>query len=213
VARRVFEGWELAAVTRIQSGSPAFLRSSRQTFNASGGTGTGQSTTADAGVVLHGLTTSQLQDLMSIRKDPSGVVYYLPPDLLQNTYAAFEINGQSLSNLDPNKPYIGPPTTPGQMGQRIYLYGPWQQFWNLGVVKKTKIGEKKDIEFRASFQNAFNNANLLLAGAGNDVNTLNVAATGTPAFGQTRSAYRDFTVSGTNDPGGRAIEFTLRFNF
>ena len=213
VERRIFEGWELAAVTRIQSGSPAFLRSARQTFNASGGTGTGQSSTADAGVVLHGLTSSQLQNLMSIRKDPSGVVYYLPPDLLQNTYAAFEINGQSLSNLDPNKPYIGPPTTPGQLGQRVYLYGPWQQYWNLGVVKKTKIGEKKDIEFRASFQNAFNNANFLLGSAGNDVNTLSVAATGNPPFGQTRNAYKDFTVSGTNDPGGRVIEFTLRVNF
>jgi hypothetical protein len=45
------------------------------------------------------------------------------------------------------------------------------------------------------------------------VNTLSVAATGNPPFGQTRNAYKDFTVSGTNDPGGRVIEFTLRVNF
>ena len=32
-------------------------------------------------------------------------------------------------------------------------------------------------------------------------------------FGETRAAYRDPTVSGTNDPGGRLIEFQLRFNF
>ncbi len=209
VVKRAIEGWELTAVTRVQSGSPAYLRSTRQTFNSA----SAQSSSGDAGVVLHGLTASQLQDLVAIRKDPSGSVYYLPPDLLRNTYAAFEINGQSLSSLDRNAPYIGPPETPGQLGNRIYLYGPWQQYWNLGVVKKTKIGESSNIEFRASFQNAFNNANFLLGGAGNDVNTLSVAATGTPPFGQTRSAYRDFTVSGTNDPGGRIIEFTLRINF
>ena len=106
-----------------------------------------------------------------------------------------------------------PPTTPGQFGQRIYLYGPWQQYWNFSVVKKTSLGERRNLELRAAFLNIGNNANFLLAGAGNDVNTLNLSTTTAPTFGQTRSAYRDFTVSGTNDPGGRVIEFTLRVNF
>ena len=209
IVRKALEGWEIAGVARIQSGSPAYLRSGRQTFNAA----SGQSNSADAGVVLHNLTASQLQSMVSIRKDPSGTVYYLPQSLLNNTYAAFEINGKSLADLDPSAPYIGPPTTPGVLGERIYLYGPWQQLWNLSAVKKTKIGEKKDIELRAQFLNAFNAANFLLGGAGNDVNTLNVGTTASPAFGQTLSAYRDFNVSGTNDPGGRVIEFALRFNF
>lgn len=33
------------------------------------------------------------------------------------------------------------------------------------------------------------------------------------AFGQITDAYRDITVSGTNDPGGRVIEFVLRVVF
>jgi hypothetical protein len=41
------------------------------------------------------------------------------------------------------------------------------------------------------------------------VNTAGVGAT----FGQTASAYRDITVSGSSDPGGRIIEFLLRFRF
>ncbi|MGH9767271.1 MAG: hypothetical protein ACREAB_07535 [Blastocatellia bacterium] len=43
-----------------------------------------------------------------------------------------------------------------------------------------------------------------------DVQTISTVGA---AFGQTRNAFRDFTVSGTNDPGGRLIEFQLRLNF
>jgi hypothetical protein len=52
--------------------------------------------------------------------------------------------------------------------------------------------------------------NFLLGGAGNDVNSLSLASA---TFGQTLSAYRDFSVSGSNDPGGRIIDFMLRLSF
>ena len=45
--------------------------------------------------------------------------------------------------------------------------------------------------------------------AGNVVNTEGPGA----RYGEIRTAYRDITVSGTNDPGGRLVEFVLRFNF
>ena len=48
-----------------------------------------------------------------------------------------------------------------------------------------------------------------MGSAGNEVNTQGVNA----AFGQITDAYRDLTVSGSNDPGGRVIEFVLRFKF
>ena len=48
-----------------------------------------------------------------------GVVYYLPQSLIDNTNAAFEVNGKTLANLDRNAPYIGPADQPGQLGQRI----------------------------------------------------------------------------------------------
>jgi hypothetical protein len=57
--------------------------------------------------------------------------------------------------------------------------------------------------------NAVNSVNFLLGAAGNEVNTAGVGAT----FGQTTSAYRDITVSGSSDPGGRIIEFLVRFRF
>lgn len=210
LVRKLSEGWQLAGVTRVQSGSPFYLRSGRQTFNSA----SGQSASADAGVVLYNIDRRQLQNLMKIRKVPvagtqSTIVYYLPQDIIDNTLAAFELGGRSLSQLDTSKPYIGPPTTAGQLGQRIFLYGPWQQHWDLSVLKKTRIGEGKDIELRAQFLNAFNASNILVGASANEVNTTLMSA----SFGQTRNAYRDFTVSGTNNPGGRLIEFVLRVNF
>ena len=100
-------------------------------------------------------------------------------------------------------------TSAGQFGQRVFLYGPWQQRWDLSVVKRTRITEGTNFELRASFLNAFNQTNFLLGAAGNDVNTLLFGS----GFGQPRSAQRDITVSGANDRGGRLVEFQLRFNF
>jgi hypothetical protein len=151
--------------------------------------------------------------MVAIRKTTGsngvGQVFYLPQDVINNSLAAWEVGGFTLANLDPSKPYIGPQFTPGQLGYRIFLYGPWQQRWDLSVLKRTNIGEKRSLELRAQFLNAFNMTNFLLGAAGNDVNSGGITAN----FGQTTNAYRDFTVSGSNDPGGRLIEFMLRFRF
>jgi hypothetical protein len=207
IVRKALEGWQLASVTRLQSGSPIRLTSGRLTMNQN-----------DSGVILHNLTVSQLQDMMKIRKvtlaatansGPIGAVYYLPQTLLDNTNAAFEVNGKTLANLDKNAPYIGPADQPGQMGQRVFLYGPMQQKWDFSLGKKTNIGEHANIEFRMQALNAFNLTNFLLFVPGSGITTT-LGANGT-GFGQTSGAYRD--LSNTNDPGGRIVEFSLRLNF
>jgi hypothetical protein len=156
--------------------------------------------------------------MMSIRKvnlaatassKALGAVYYLPQSLVDNTLAAFELGGKTLKDLDPNAPYIGPADQPGQLGSRVYLYGPWQQKWDFSLVKKTAIGERTNLEFRMQALNAFNLTNFLLFVPGSGVTTtLGVNST---SFGQTSGAYRD--LSNTNDPGGRIVEFSLRLNF
>jgi hypothetical protein len=83
-----------------------------------------------------------------------------------------------------------------------------------GTYRTSKwIGEKKDIEFRASFQNAFNSANFLLRRRRQRCEHAECRGDGHAAIWTNPQPYRDFTVSSTNDPGGRVIEFTLRFNF
>src|SRR5262249_35183978 len=211
VLRKATEGWELASAIRIQTGSPIQLTSGRNTFNQ-----------RESGVILHNMTAAQLQDMMSIRKvdlaavvtstgvtPAKGAVYYLPQSLVDNTNAAFEVNGKSLKDLNPSAPYIGPADQPGQLGQRIFLYGPGQQKWDFSLVKKTSINERFNLEFRMQALNAINRTNFLLFVPGNGITTtLGVNGTG---FGQTSGAYKD--LSNTNDPGGRIVEFSLRLNF
>jgi Carboxypeptidase regulatory-like domain/TonB dependent receptor len=202
VIRKTLEGWQISGVARIQSGTPTRLLSNRQTFN-----------NRDAGVVLHNMTQKQLQDMVEIRKtsvcnasgDCQGVVFWLPKEVIDNTLAAFELGG----TLDPTKPYIGPPTTPGQLGANVFIYGPWTSRYDLSVMKRVQIREKMNFELRANFLNAFNQSSITIRQPSDNTDSETIGAT----FGQTRNAFRDFTVSGTNDPGGRLIEFQLRFNF
>jgi len=203
ILRTAVGGWQFSGVSRVQSGTPSLLLGGRGTYlpNSQG----------DNGIVLHNMTTADLQGMISIRKASTvsangvanGLVYYLPQSLIDNTLAAFALNSKT---LDPNAPYIGPAATAGQYGNQVYVYGPWMPRFDLSIVKHTRFGEKKDIEFRANALNAFNLTNFYLVpnGAGN----LNVNST---LFGQTTSAYRD--INSTNDSGARMIEFGLRFSF
>src|SRR5262249_4207542 len=137
------------------------------------------------------------------------VVYYLPQDLIDNSLAAWEVGGKTLKDLDPNKPYIGPVFEPGKLGYRVFVYGPWQARFDVSLAKITRITEGKTLEIRAQALNVANSVNFLLGTAGNTVNTGTVGSN----YGQTTAAYRDITVSGSNDPGGRIIEFLARFRF
>jgi Carboxypeptidase regulatory-like domain len=206
-AGKFIQGWQLASVTRIQSGSPIRLTSGRDPFN-----------TSEGGVILHNLTQQQLQGMMQIRKvtlpatassAAIGAVYFLPQSIVDNTNAAFEQNSKTLANLDPNAPYIGPANVAGQLGAHSFLYGPMQQKWDFSLIKKTPIRETMNLEFRVQALNIFNLTNFLLFVPGSGITTS--LPVNNASFGQTSGAYRD--ISNTNDPGGRIVEFALRLNF
>ncbi len=194
---KVLEGWQISGVARIQSGTSNLITSGRATLN-----------TQDSGFVLKNITRRELQKMVDIRKAPNRIVYWLPQSFIDNTLAAFEAGGKALTDLKPNEPHLAPATTPGEFGERLFLNGPWQQRIDLNILKRTKVGEKLSVEFRAQFLNAFNITDFFISGLA-DASSQGIAAT----FGQTRTAFRDITVSGTNDPGGRLIEFQLRLVF
>jgi hypothetical protein len=75
-------------------------------------------------------------------------------------------------------------------------------------VRKTRINERTNFEFRAEFLNAFNNVNFSVGSPNNASTTIGVGA---DTFGRVTNAYRD--ISTTNDPGGRLIQFVARINF
>jgi hypothetical protein len=132
----------------------------------------------------------------------TGTVYYLPQSLIQNTLAAFKLG---TGTLNPNAPYIGPATTAGQFGDRIWLYGPWLSKWDVSVTKEIRINEKMNFQIRATALNVFNFTNFELYGTGGYNQTIGTT------FGQTSSSFRDF--NNTNDPGSRTLELAARFNF
>src|SRR5262249_52127685 len=161
----------------------------------------------ESGVLLVGMNASDLQNAIKIRKDPldstRGNVAYLPDDIIQNTLKAFGIIPGTPTGRD-----IAPPTTPGQMGARVFFRPPSFFRADLSAVKKFRIRESMNLELRAEFLDAFNNINFLI-GSPNNV-TATVGAN-SATFGRTNQAYQD--LSTTSDPGGRLIQLVARFNF
>ncbi len=198
-------------------------------------------------VQLFGMTPKQLEDSIRIRKDPGHFVFYLPQDVIDNTRRAFNVclpgtanctaNGYGTVALtsslgvagglpagDPSGRYLAPAGDncisrfTGQCGfTHIILHGPQFARADLGIEKKFKISETKNIELRFEFLNVLNNTDFRLGSYNSD--TVTIGAAGIPtftssSFGQilgSDTAYRD--VSTTNDPGGRVGQVVLRFNF
>ncbi|MGH9162778.1 MAG: carboxypeptidase regulatory-like domain-containing protein, partial [Vicinamibacteraceae bacterium] len=113
---QVIGGWNMSGVLRIQSGRPFYLTSGRQTFN-----------NRDAGVVLNGITEKELQNLITVRPGSDGNVFFVDERLVGPDGRA-------------NPELISSPSTPGELGERVFLYGPG--FWNLdiGIAKRFDIG-------------------------------------------------------------------------
>ena len=123
---------------------------------------------------------------------------------------AFLIGGRCVSNQNIVVACSDPLSTgrraEGDLGRNAFR-GPFQQNWDLSLVKMTRITEGTSIEFRAEFFNVWNYAAFQSPQAGNQ--------TGLPYFGN----YGVVDVSGgtsailatANRP--RTIQFALKVNF
>jgi hypothetical protein len=117
----------------------------------------------------------------------------------------------------PSGRYIAPANGPGCIeaftgqcgGTQPILYGPHFTRFDISAVKKFRISERANVEFRAELLNAFNNINFIVGSAQSDTNTVNNFSS--QSFGQVTNAYQD--TSTTYDPGGRLIQWVLRINF
>lgn len=177
-ANKLIEGWNLLGIVRLQSGRAFRLTSGRQTVNSS-----------DAGVILRGITTRELQQMIRVRKEPGAqFVFFVAPELIGP-------DGQS------NRAILDVPTTPGEFGAFVYLYGPRFVKPDLTVIKKTRVTERVNVELWAEFFNAFNYQNFF-------VGTTNIDST---TFGRTTNFFNDRADS--QDPGPRMIQFRFRVNF
>jgi len=145
VLDKVVGGWTIGTILGFQTGAPFLLQGGYNTINANpNNDGYG-----DSGVTLNGVTRSQLQSAVGVYRIPGQAnVSFLNPK-----YLASPTGGGA------NAQFITPNTTPGTIGQLVYLYAPHYFNDDLAITKLFPIRESVKFSFQAEMLNAFNHPN------------------------------------------------------
>ena len=138
-------GWTIGTIFTFQTGTPFLLQGGNNTFNANpNNDGFG-----DSGVVLTNVTADQLQKSVGVYHIPNTTqVSFLNPKYLESS-----------SGGGANPLYINPNTTPGTIGQLVYLHGPHFINDDIAITKAIPIRERVRFTFQAEMLNAFNHPN------------------------------------------------------
>jgi len=134
---------------------------------------------------LNGTTVEQLQKMVNVRPGANGNVYFFDPALIGPDGRA-------------NAEFLAPPTTPGEQGQYVYLYGPGLWAVDMGISKHFGLVAQRVFNFEALLINAFNHRNTTVGGTGGA--TLGIDST---TFGQSTGLAI----------GSRQVQFRLGINF
>jgi hypothetical protein len=139
IVDKIVGGWTIGTIFTAQTGNPFLLQGFYSTFNDY----------ADGGVALHGVTPADLQSSVGVyRISGQASVSFLNPKYLV-----------SPSGGGANPTYITPNTTPGTIGQLVYLHGPRFVNDDLSITKNIPIRENIRFNFQAMMLNAFNHPN------------------------------------------------------
>jgi hypothetical protein len=122
----------------FQTGAPTLLQGSNLTFNDY----------ADGGVVLNGITRSQLQNAVGVYHVGSANGGYV--DIINPKYLLTPTGGGA------NPAYLSSNTNPGTIGQIIYLYGPHQIYNDMSLSKRIPITERIRMSLQVEALNVFN---------------------------------------------------------
>ena len=190
---RLASGWTLNGITTFQSGTPFLIfDSSAPLLQDPNNINQNNKALPIAGVPI--LTSGSVRDRL---------------DAYVNLNA-FEIGGKCVNNQNAVVACTDASSTgrraEGTLGRNVFR-GPFQQNWDLSLVKMTRITEGTSIEFRAEFFNVWNHSSFQSPQAGNQ--------TGQPFFGN----YGLVDVSGGTSAilatatRPRTIQFALKVNF
>jgi hypothetical protein len=204
----VWGGWSIVPTVKWQSGSPILMEN----------------------IQIVGMTAKELQKAVgayynlvitqpngSIRRDN---VSFLPQDIIENTLRAFTTSGTATgyTNTAPTGRFIAPAgygncynRSAGECGFRKFvLYGPDFFKVDAAIIKRIRVDEKRNVEFRVTMFDVLNRTNWRLGGWTGNVNNI-TAFTGT--FGQMAGGWSYQDPNGSNDPGGRLVDLMMRINF
>jgi len=135
VVDQIVGGWNIGTILTYQTGLPAQLIGGFRTTNGPSTTPFGDAL-GDGGVVLNGITVSQLQSSVGVYSAPG------------KTYA-FGFDPSKRSLLSAN-------TTPGVTTGNPYIYGPHEFFQDLAITKTFHIRENLRFTFQSEFENVWN---------------------------------------------------------
>jgi hypothetical protein len=155
-------GWTFGSIFNIQSGSPIPLTGGFQTVNVNGGP-------VGNGVYLApGVSLSQIQDSLTGSQGPVTNRYTVDTKLIGP-------DGRASTS------YFITPSTPGQFGQFLYIYGKNYWSWDISLAKKISITERVKMTLWTGASNFLNHPEF---GVTNPNGTLNIQST---TFGQVGS--------------------------
>ncbi len=182
ILQHFISGWQLSGIGKYTSGDPLSLFSGLPNSTSGRGTinrdGLSASNTVN---VLGNLNRSQLADLLGIQTRANGV-YYIDPNLAPGSTS----DASKVIFLNPAAGTVGALGLSSITGPRFFNF-------DLSFLKRTRIKENMNVEFRAEIFNAFNNVNF--DNPETDINETN--------FGRI-----------TNIVGKpRVMQFALRLNF
>jgi len=162
---RAVGGWTIGSIITFTSGYPFQLTGGNNTFN----------NLFDGGVVLNGVTASQIQHAIGLHPAPSvnGFTrYWIDPKYLN-------ISGSSslpTSQIQPN-------AVPGTIGYQPWFYGMHHWAENFSISKAIRIREGMNFSLQGEFLNAFNHPEWDTGNASLQLN--NFGQTGPPGGART----------------------------
>jgi hypothetical protein len=174
---RLVGGFSLGTVITFQTGAPFRVTGGYATYNAA----------ADGGVVLNGVTPSQLQKSIGVHRVPGQTT----ANLIDPKYLSSPTGGTS------NYAYLAPNTTPGTIANILFLHMPTAFTQNLALTKVVPIKERLSFNLQGEFINVWNHPVF-----GNSFNSLTSSSVQSTSF---------MRAPVTNTP--RAIELRANFIF
>ncbi|NWG13940.1 MAG: TonB-dependent receptor [Acidobacteria bacterium] len=165
--RKMIEGWQIGGIINWQTGGPVSIYSNRSTFNA-----------ANPGLnpaQLTGASFEQIRSAMGVYKTEQGV-FFIDPNLLNVTVSPTtgKLTGATLK-----EGLLGAPA-PGTFGNmpRNNITGPPFSQFDFSITKRTYYAERRNIELKVNFLNAFNHPNFAFTSViFDDANFARISAT------------------------------------
>jgi hypothetical protein len=186
---KIVGGWTLGTIFTYQTGLPFQLLGGFNTFNDYG----------DGGLVLNGITKSQLQNAVGIYHVAGPYIDVINPKLLTGSTCGNSVLVGVCQN-----------TTPGTFGINPWLYG--VHVWNddLSLSKSIPIRENIHFTFQAEFLNVFNHPNFTTPGQG----PFFIGSTNVQNGGFGRAGLLNFTnVATNNNNSARVVELRANISF